>query len=112
MKVVPVSHRKLVEYVTEAKYGCRSICTQLARRYQLRGLSLLLKVIDAVAYTLCSLIPTRIRKPPVTKQNVLPSDRASPAPTTVLAKQSTVRFPRTMHLLRILLNVNSDSART
>ena len=53
------------------------------------GLDISAKSYSRGAYTLCNLIPTPRRKPPVTKQITLPNDRTSPVPVTVLAKQST-----------------------
>ncbi|MDO9051998.1 MAG: hypothetical protein Q7U70_10975 [Methylotenera sp.] len=41
------------------------------------------------AYTLCNLIPTPRRKPPMAKKKMLPNDRASASPTTEPVKQST-----------------------
>lgn len=41
------------------------------------------------AYTLCNLVPTPRRKPPMAKQKMRPNDRASAGTTTELVKQST-----------------------
>ncbi len=53
------------------------------------GLDISAKSYSRGAYTLCNLVPTPRRKPPMVKKKMLPNDRTSSVPVIVLAKQST-----------------------